>query len=85
MVKIIKRVIGSTLYATRLKFAYSQEQMAEKCLLSVRQYNDLENGKRLPSLQTFFNILIICELDANLLIKQIREKGYRVKNEKDAA
>ena len=85
MIKIIKEVLGSALYSARLKFASSQEQMAERCSLSVRQYSDLENGKRLPSLRTFFNILITCELDANLLIKQIREKGYRVNNEKDAA
>lgn len=85
MIKIIKVVIGNALYSKRLNFCLSQEQMAEKCLLSVRQYSDLENGKRLPSLRTFFNILIICELDANLLIKQIKEKGYKVNNENDAA
>ena len=44
------------LYSKRMELNLSQEQMAEKCCISVRQYIDLENSKRIPMLETFINI-----------------------------
>lgn len=52
--------------------------MAEKCCISTRQYCDLENCKRLPSIETFLKMAIICELDLNIFVKDLIDKGYEV-------
>lgn len=85
MLEIIKEVIGKALYEKRMEFGLSQEAMSVKCCISNRQYSDLENGKRLPSLRTFINIAIVCDLDVNKLIRQIVAAGYLAVERKDKA
>lgn len=60
----------------------SQEQMAEKCCISVRQYIDLENSKRIPLLETFINIIIACDMDIGVFIHNLIESGYKITDEK---
>lgn len=78
MLKLLKSTIGKMLYDKRCEYDLSQEGMAERCCISTRQYCDLENCKRLPRLDTFLKVTIICELDLNFLIKDLLSKGYEV-------
>lgn len=85
MRKIIKSVISETLYKKRDELGLTQENMAEKICISTRQYADLENGKRLPSIATFINILIVFELDANEIIKKLINRNYKVTDDNYSA
>ena len=83
MLDLIKKAIGKALYEKRTEYRMSQETMAAKCCISNRQYSDLENAKRLPSLRTFFNIAIVCDLDVNALIRSLVEEGYTAMDKRD--
>lgn len=72
------------LYSKRMELNLSQEQMAEKCCISVRQYIDLENSKRIPTLETFINITVACDMDIGLLIRNLIETGYKITDDKNA-
>ena len=85
MSNMLKEAIGKALYSKRMEYGLTQEQMAAKCCISNRQYNDLENGKRLPGLRTFFNISIVCDLDVNEIIKDLISKGYQITDDKNTA
>lgn len=74
--EILKLYFGKTLYYKRLYFGISQEAMAEKCCISLRQYIDIENGKRLPSFKSLINIIIKSGIDLDEFIKEIQEEGY---------
>ena len=74
--KIIKECLSVALFKTRLNKGFSQERMAEYCCISPREYCDLENGKRLPSLMTLVDMSIICEIDINTIINEAKKKGY---------
>ncbi len=78
MLKLLKLTVGNMLYEKRCKYDLSQEGMAEKCCISARQYSDLENCKRLPRLDTFLKVAIVCDLDLNVLIKNLVANGYKV-------
>ena len=76
--------IGKMLYSKRMELNLSQEQMAEKCCISVRQYIDLENSKRIPMLETFINITIACDMDIGVFIHNLIESGYEITDDKNA-
>ena len=81
---LIKVNIGKMLYSRRMELNLSQEQMAEKCCISVRQYIDLENSKRIPLLETFINIIIACDMDIGVFIHNLIESGYKITDDKNA-
>ncbi len=72
MTKVVKRVIGDTLYQKRMEYALSQERMSEVCSISPRQYGDIENCKRLPNCTHLVDIAIRCNIDLNALIEKIK-------------
>ncbi len=76
MVDLLKSAVGNMLYNKRCEYNLSQENMAEKLCISVRQYSDLENCRRLPRLDTFLKVAVICEVDLNSLIKGLVDNGY---------
>ncbi len=84
MSRAMRHTIGDILYRKRKEYDLNQNDMAEKCCISPRQYSDIENGKRLPSLKTFINIAIICDIDLNSMIDEIVEKGYKVAGNQEA-
>ena len=85
MSKILMRALADILYQTRRELGLSQEKMAEKCCKSYREYNDLENAKRLPSIQTFIYIIITCDLNVNLIIQSLIERGYIPNDDRNSA
>ena len=71
-------------YTKRMEYDFSQEQMAEWLCISTRQYIDLENGKRQPSLETFLNTMIKLEYNANEFIQLLIKQGYTVEDKEYA-
>ncbi|MDO4302147.1 MAG: helix-turn-helix transcriptional regulator [Clostridia bacterium] len=78
MSDLLKQTFGQILYKKRIELKYSQEAMAKKCCISVRQYIDLEHGLRLPTFQTFVNITIILEINYDAFISLLIKQGYNV-------
>lgn len=78
--EIIKINFGLMLYTKRMEYCFSQEQMAEWLCISTRQYIDLENVKRKPSLETFLNAMIKLEQDAGEFIQLLVSQGYTVED-----
>lgn len=58
-----KKQIGSLIQSQRKRKKYTQEQVAEAICISEKHYSTIESGKYLPSLQTFFNLLDVLELN----------------------
>ena len=79
------RTLAETLYQTRKGMGLSQEKMAEKCYISSREYSDIEKAKRQPLAKTFIDFIIACELDANIVIKNIIEGGYIPNDDRNSA
>lgn len=50
--------------------------MSEKCCMSLRQYADIESGKRFPSSVSIINFIINGEIDINKFIFDIQKAGY---------
>lgn len=76
MADILRETFNFFLFTKRSELNYSQEDMAEVCCISARQYVDLEHGLCLPSFQTFINIAINLDFDYSDFISQIISKGY---------
>lgn len=74
----LKSVFSAILYSKRMERDLSQEKMAVFCCMSIRQYSDLETGKRLPNFQTLINISINCDIDLNEMLDTIKSKNYVV-------
>ena len=72
MTKVVKRVVGDTLYQKRMEYNLSQERMSEVCSLSTRQYGDIENCKRLPNCTHLIEIALRCDIDLNALAAKVK-------------
>ena len=73
-VDILKMCFSNILYFKRMDI--SQGKMAEKCCMSLRQYADIESGKRFPSSISLINFIINGEVDINKFISDIQKLGY---------
>ena len=65
--KDILKLLAHCLNTYREKKQYSQEQMAELCNLSLKGYQNLEQGTSIPSLTTALRIRDITGMDLNTL------------------
>lgn len=59
-----------------MEFNISQGKMAEKCCMSLRQFADIESGKRFPSSISLINFIINGEIDINKFVSDIQKLGY---------
>ncbi len=57
-----------------------QEDLAEKADLSVNYIGMLERGEKVPSLETFITIANALGVSADMLLKDVLDKGYEVKD-----
>ena len=85
MENLLKRQFSDILFRKRNELKLTQLEMAEKCFLSLRQYSDLENGLRLPSFESFVNIVLQCDIDATTLINEIIKSGYVGNDDRNSA
>lgn len=75
-VDILKMRFSNILYFKRKELNLSQGNMAEKFCMSLRQYADIESGKRFPSSISLINFIINGEVDINKFISDIQKLGY---------
>ena len=78
MLELIKEQFGQTILEKRKEGKMKQKTVASMCGISTRQYIDLEKGKRLPSMTTLVNLVIIFDLDLNRLVDSLVEAGYKI-------
>lgn len=74
------RSIGSNIRRIRTQNKLRQEDVAERANLSVNYVGAVERGERLPSLETFIAILNAIGASADVVLSDVLENGYIVKN-----
>ena len=74
------RTIGLNLRKIRVQNKLRQEDVAEKANLSVNYIGAVERGERIPSLETFIAILNAIGSSADVVLCDVLEMGYEVKN-----
>ncbi len=72
--------IGKNIRKYRLEKKMSQEKLAELTFLTPNYIGMLERGDKMPSMQTFINIVNALEVSADMILCEVLENGYEVKN-----
>ena len=72
--------IGKNIRKYRLEKKFRQEDLAEKTELSANYIGMVERGEKIPSLETFINILNALEISADMVLADVVSVGYTVKN-----
>ena len=80
MIVLKLETIGKYIREYRLKNKMRQEDLAEKADLSVNYIGMLERGEKIPSLETFITIANSLGVSADMLLKDVLDKGYEVKD-----
>lgn len=57
-----------------------QEDMAEKTDLTTNYIGMIERGEKIPSLETFINILNSLGVSADMVLSDVLDNGYTVKD-----
>lgn len=74
------RTIGKNIRKIRTQNKLRQEDIAERANLSVNYIGAVERGERLPSLETFISILNAVGTSADIVLSDVLNNGYNVKN-----
>lgn len=72
--------IGTNLRKIRSQKKLRQEDVAERADLSVNYVGAVERGERIPSLETFIKILNAIGTSADIILCDVLDTGYEVKN-----
>ena len=56
-----------------------QEDLAEKTDLTTNYIGMIERGEKIPSLETFINILNSLGVSADMVLSDVLDNGYKVK------
>ena len=57
-----------------------QEDLAEKTDLTTNYIGMIERGEKIPSLETFINILNSLGVSADMILSDVLDNGYKVKD-----
>ena len=68
MTDLVKEIFGSTLRNQRRKINCTQNEIALRCDMSLRFYQDLEAGNKLASIATLFRLAKAMETTPNDLL-----------------
>lgn len=60
-----KRVFSGDIYHVRKEKGWSQQYVADKTNISVRQYQNIEKGGIVPYASTVFKLIKLFDMDAN--------------------
>lgn len=72
--------IGKNIKKYRLVKKLRQEDLAEQTDLSSNYIGMLERGEKIPSLETLINILNVLEISADMVLCDVLDTGYTIKN-----
>lgn len=72
--------IGQNIRKYRLANKMRQEDLAEKVNLSANYIGMIERGEKIPSLETFIDIINALQVSSDMILSDVLEKGYIVKD-----
>ena len=72
--------IGKNIRKYRLSKKYRQEDLAERAGLTTNYIGMVERGEKIPSLETFIKILNALEVSSDMILADVSDTGYTVKN-----
>lgn len=72
--------IGKNIRKFREAKKLRQEDLAEKAELTTNYIGMIERGEKIPSLETFINILNSLGVSADMVLSDVLDNGYTVKN-----
>ena len=72
--------IGKHIRKYRLIKKLRQEDLVEKAGLTANYIGMLERGEKIPSLETFIKILNTLGISADMVLSDVLDNGYTVKN-----
>jgi len=72
--------IGRNIRKFRLANKLRQEDLAEKADLSVNYIGMLERGEKIPSLETFIDIVNVLGVSADMILADVVDTGYTVRS-----
>lgn len=72
--------IGKNIRKYRLMKKFRQEDLAEKSELTANYIGMVERGEKIPSLETFIKILNALEVSSDMVLVDVLNTGYTVKN-----
>ena len=72
--------IGKNVRKYRLMKKLRQEDLAEKAGLTTNYIVMVERGEKIPSLETFIKILNALGVSADMVLSEVLDTGYTVKN-----
>ena len=72
--------IGKNIRKFRQQCKLRQEDLAEKTGLSTNYIGTLERGEKVPSLETFIEIINVLGVSADMVLCDVLSTGYEVKN-----
>ena len=72
--------IGNNIRKYRLMKKLRQEDLAEKAGLTANYIGMVERAEKIPSLETFIKILNTLGVSADMVLSDVLDNGYTVKN-----
>ena len=72
--------IGKNIRKFRLVKKLRQEDLAERTGLTANYIGMVERGEKIPSLETFIKILNALGVSSDMVLTDVLETGYTVKN-----
>lgn len=72
--------IGQNIRHYRLDKKLRQEDLAEKAGVSINYIGSIERGEKLPALETFIDIINALGVSADMILSDVVEVGYTVKD-----
>jgi len=74
------RTIGQNIRRVRTEKRWNQAELAERAGLSENYIGNIERGEKLPSLETFIVLVNALGTSADILLADVLDTGYQVKN-----
>lgn len=72
--------IGKNIRKFRRIKKLRQEDLAERANLSTNYVGAIERGEKIPSLETFIDIVNVLGVSADMILNEVIDTGYVIKN-----
>lgn len=72
--------IGRNIRRVRMEKRWNQAELAERAGLSENYIGNIERGEKTPSLETFIVLVNALGTSADILLADVLDTGYQVKN-----
>ena len=67
----INSKLSSLIYDARIKHGYTQKQVADAVSVSVRWYQRIEKGERIPSSIVLLRLILFLDIDVESLREEV--------------